>query len=363
MKYIGIDCRAIEETPTGIGNYTKSIIPEIIKRDKSNIYYLIFNNNSIYRKYKEKYSKLTNVKVVTIKSRTQSPLSQFTLKKELKKFKLNLFITDIFGSVYFIGVPYILLLHDIIGVKNPKFVSFKYRLYNEIQLKWSINHAKKIFTLTNTVKNDIVTHLNIKSKKIKVIGAGITMPKISNTDNLDIRKNYNIQGDYFVYIGNDKPHKNIRGLVNEFIKYKKRFKNSTELVLIGVPENSSSLIKRKKKYIKPLGFVKEQEKLYLLKNSIALVTLSFDEGFGLPILEASYAGVPIICSNIDVFREILDDTQAIFVNPKSIMPVAKAFNLLYTNNDKRNELIKNNKSLIEKYSWTKTAKKIIKEIK
>lgn len=363
MKYIGIDCRAIEENPTGIGNYTKAIVSEIIKRDKSNVYYLIFNDGKIYNRYYERYSKLSNVKVVSIESKTQSILSQFTLSKELKRLKLNLFITDIFGSVYFIGIPYILLIHDIIGVKNPKFVSIQYRIYNKIHLKWSINHSIKIFTLTNTVKNDILTYLKIKKKKIRVIGAGITMPNTTDTNEIDIKEKYNIENDYFVYIGNDKPHKNIRGLINAFIKYKKKFKNNAELLLIGVEENSNSLIKRKKKYIKPLGLIKEQEKLYLLKNSVALITLSLDEGFGLPILEASYARVPIICSNIEVFKEILNENQAIFVNPKSIMPVVKALDLLYTNKDIREEFIKNNKDLIEKYSWTKTAKKIIKEIK
>lgn len=361
MKYIGIDCRAIEEIPTGIGNYMKSIVPEIIKKDKSNVYYLIFNKGNIYQRYLDRYSKSTNVKVVIIKSKTQSILSQITLQRELKKIKLNLFITDIFGSVFFIGIPYILILHDIIGIKNPKFVSLQYRLYNRIQLKWSITHAKKIFTLTHTVKNDILNYLNIKGKKIKVISAGITIPKVY--PDVNIQDKYNIHNDYFVYIGNDKPHKNIRGLVNAFIKYKKKFKNNTELILIGVKEDSKALIKRKKKYIKPLGIIKEQEKLQILRNAISLVTLSFDEGFGLPILEATYLKIPIICSNIDAFKEILDENQAIFVNPKSTMPVAKALNLIYTDDNKREDLIKNSQDLIKKYSWAKTAKKIIKEIK
>ncbi len=376
MKYIGIDCREITDTQTGIGNYTKSLVSEIVKEDKNNIYYLIFNNNNIYLKYKEKYVKYKNVKVVYIFSKKQSPLSEITLPFELKKLKLDLFWTDIWGSVYYPGVHYVLSLHDIIGVKRKDFVSLKYRIYNALHLKWTVKHASFVLVPTKAVKDDVIKYLKIRknqngsgSKRIKVTGEGLTrlrssLNSASDTETFEsISKKYEIKNPYFIYVGNDRPHKNIEGLVKTFISFKKKYKNGANLILCGVPKDNNYIKKRNKSYIKALGYVSESEKFSLLENAIAFVTLSFDEGFGLPILEATSAGCPVICSDIPVFREIIGDNGAIFVDPYRVRPVAKRLNLLYSDNTKRDDLVIEAKRNLERFSWTKTAKKILKYLR
>ncbi|MHB8362948.1 MAG: glycosyltransferase family 4 protein [Patescibacteria group bacterium] len=376
MKYIGIDCREIEEKQTGIGNYTKSLISEIVKEDKNNVYYLIFNKNNIFLKYKERYLKYKNVKVVSIFSKTQNPISEITLPFELKKLKLDLFWTHIWGSVYYPGVNYVLSLHDIIGVKRKDFVSLKYRIYNALHLKWTVKHASLIFVPTKAVKDDIIKYLKIRkdhrgmgSKRIKVTGEGLTRLRSTGNTTLDsetfesISKKYEIKNPYFIYVGNERPHKNIEGLVKTFISFKKKYKNGANLILCGVSKDNSYIRKRNKSYIKALGYVSESEKFALLENAVAFVTLSFDEGFGLPLLEATASGCPIICSDITVFREIIGDDGAIFVDPYRIRPVAKSMNLLYSDSTKRDDLVREAKRNLERFSWTKTAKRILKYLR
>ncbi len=360
MKYIGIDFREIEEKETGIGNYTKSIASELVKQDKSNIYYFIFNRNPIYYKYKTIYSKNKNIKVVAIKSKTKNIFSEFTLQKELDKFKLDIFWTHIWGSIYFMKTPYIITLHDIIGVRNPHFVSFKYRIYNALHLKWTLKGANKIFVPTQAVKDDIIKYLKIKNtKKIKFTGEGVSIPT-TYYEGEDILGKYNISKEFFIYIGNSRPHKNIDTLVKSFLEYKKKYKTPVNLVLLGVNKED---IKSANKNIIILENVNNTEKFEILKKALLFITLTFDEGFSLPCIEAAYSKVPIICSDIPVLREVVGDDGAIFVNNVNIEEIVDSMDMIYKNENLRKALIEEALLNIQKYSWKKTAKRVLKYIK
>jgi glycosyltransferase involved in cell wall biosynthesis len=360
MKYIGIDFREIGEKETGIGNYTKSIASEIIKQDKNNIYYFIFNRNSIYERYKLIYKKNKNIKVVAIKSRTKSIFSEFSLQKELNRLKLDIFWTHIWGSIYFMKTPYIISLHDIIGVKNPQYISLKYRIYNTLHLKWTLNKSLKIFVPTKAVKEDIINYIKIKNiKKIKITGEGVTIPK-TYYEGEDILNKYKITEKFYIYIGNSRPHKNINTLIDAFLEYKKKYNKKINLVLLGVTKED---IKKSDKDIIILENIDNVEKFEILKKALCFITLTFDEGFSLPCIESANNNTPIICSDIPVLREVVGDEGALFVDNENIDEIIEAMNLIYNNEDLRKRLTENALIHTEKYSWKKTAKKVLKYIK
>ncbi len=359
MKRIGIDLREVKEYQTGIGNYMKSLSSRLINLDKENIYYLIFNKGLVFEEFKSKYDGNRRVKVVSIYPQSQSLLSEFLLFRDLKKLQLDVFWTDIFGITYFPGVPYVLSLHDIIGVKNPKFVSFIYRIFNIFHLKWSLSHSLYVFVPTISVKNDVVKYLGIeKSKKYIVTGEGITLPKVDSF--ADIRSRYNVKGDYAIFIGTDKLNKNILGLIKSIKKFRKKYKRFIDLVLVGISADSKYLNSNNLKFIKALGHISEEDKFNLLRKASFFITLSFDEGFCLPVLEASSMKVPIICSDIPVLREVLGDDGAIFVDPQNTSLVAKKINLLYSGYDNIDMMINSALEKTRMYNWKKSAKKILK---
>ena len=360
MKYIGIDFREIEEKETGIGNYTKSIASEIIKQDKNNIYYFIFNRNSIYERYKLIYKKNKNVKVVAIKSKTKNIFSEFSLQKELDRFKLDIFWTHIWGSIYFMKTPYIISLHDIIGVKNPQYVSLKYRIYNTLHLKWTLNRSLKIFVPTRAVKDDITKYIRVKNtKKIKITGEGVTIPQ-TYYEGEDILDKYKIKENFFIYIGNSRPHKNINTLVESFIEYKKQYNKQINLVLLGVTKED---IKKSDKDIIVLENINNIEKFEILKKALCFITLTYDEGFSLPCIESAHNRIPIICSDIPVLREVVGDEGALFVDNENIDEISETMDIIYNNENLRKRLVEEALTHTEKYSWKKTAKKVLKYIK
>jgi len=60
------------------------------------------------------------------------------------------------------------------------------------------------------------------------------------------------------------------------------------------------------------GYIKKKQALYYYKNAYVYVFPSIDEGFGIPLIEAMSSKVPVICSNIEIFKEIGDDAVIYF---------------------------------------------------
>src|SRR4030043_2146073 len=113
--------------------------------------------------------------------------------------------------------------------------------------------------------------------------------------------------NYFLYVGNAYPHKNLERLIQAvsklgFLDFK--------LILVGKEDYFYKRLKTKAKKVSLegkvifYGGIGRGELSYLYKNAQALILPSLMEGFGLPGLEAMAAGCPVICSDIPVFREI-----------------------------------------------------------
>ena len=127
----------------------------------------------------------------------------------------------------------------------------------------------------------------------------------------DLSKKFN---NFFIYVGNFYPHKNLEKLVKAFSK----IKTDSKLILIGPNDffknKLSQLIIELKQDQKILFFNNStlSDLVYFYKNARALIHPSRSEGFGLPLIEAAYFNCPIIASNIKVFKELLGNNYLSF---------------------------------------------------
>ena len=102
---------------------------------------------------------------------------------------------------------------------------------------------------------------------------------------------------------------------------------------------------------------------YFYKNAELLVFPSFHEGFGLPIVEAQYFGVPVLTSNISSLPEVANQAGSIFINPYSTDSMISVLYKTLKNKNiikkKREELLKNNNN----FTWKLTALQIYRLFK
>jgi glycosyltransferase involved in cell wall biosynthesis len=156
------------------------------------------------------------------------------------------------------------------------------------------------------------------------------------------------------------PRKNILRLLQAFELFKKQGSSLHKLVLAGNILWDDSDIKAildgmtfRKDVVFP-GRVSDADLKLLLGSAQALSFVPIFEGFGLPIVEAFQAGVPVICSNVTSMPEVAGDA-ALQVDPFNIQEIADAFQKLSSSQSLREELIAKGFIQKNKFTWQRTA--------
>lgn len=225
----------------------------------------------------------------------------------------------------------------------PETYGFIKRKILRFLTKRNAKKAEKIIVPSQTTKNDLVKYYKINPEKIFVIYHGVE--KIKNQKSKV--KSYSIKfKNYILYLGSSHKRKNIEGLKAAFKILKEKYKIPHELLILGLAKSK---------------YVNEEKKWELLKNADVFVYSSFYEGFGFPVLEAQAVGVPVIASDIPVFKEILRDT-VLLVNPCKPEEIAEAIYKIIDNQELRQNLIERGYKNTEKFNWLDCAKKTLKII-
>ena len=248
-------------------------------------------------------------------------------------------------------------IHDtiIFNDRLNQHTDFKKKFLGSIflsQVKYSILNSDFILTVSNSVANKIANLFPDKESKIEVLYPAVNrelFKPISNSSEILLK--YNIDENFVLGINMKAERKNFVKLVNAFERVKQR----GLLCIVGTL--TSSEIEYGKKILgerfKYLGYVPENELPSIYSASNAVILPSEEEGFDLPAIEARACYVPVIASDIDVHREVLED-EADYFKLEDTKTLTKLINERLLN---PKEVLKS--KIIDKYSWEKSAKKLI----
>lgn len=265
---------------------------------------------------------------------------------------------------------------SVISVMDLSYLFFP-QLFNAADLHqlqswtaYSARQAKKILTISNSSKNDIIKEYNIAPGDVVVTYPGIKgtnslSPSIYKMNNL--RNKYDLSENYILFVGTLQPRKNIQRLIEAFaqvITDKKSPKN-LQLIIVGKKGwlfedilNTPSKLGIENS-VRFLDQVDNDELDVLYKNALCFVLPSLYEGFGLPVLEAMQNGCPVIVSDVSSLPEAGGDA-CLYVDPENTEDIKEKILDLINDQKLRKELIEKGKKQIEKFSWEKTAKETLK---
>lgn len=168
-----------------------------------------------------------------------------------------------------------------------------------------------------------------------------------------------IKSPYIFYVGNAHPHKNVEGLIKAFLELKQTHKGLT-LVLSGSDHYFWQRVKNKfqNPNIVYTGAISDEELVTLYKNAKCFVMPSFEEGFGIPLLEAMACSCPVVSSNSGSLKEV-GGNAALYFDPHDIDDMVKKISQVINNEKLRSELIENGKKRVKQFSWKKLAKQTL----
>ncbi len=293
------------------------------------------------------------------------PWTLTVLSKKLfsDREKLDVFFSPTHYLPLFTSIPSVISILDVSYLYYPRL--FKKRDLYQLKLwgGYSIRRAKKIITISNSSKNDIIKMYKINPDKITVIYPGI---KELKTENIkfktmdDIKEKFAVSSPYILFVGTLQPRKNIVRLVEAFSKLQK----DLQLVIVGKKGwQFEEILDSPQRYgvkerVKFLDSVSDEDLPSLYKNAICFCLPSLYEGFGLPILEAMQYGCPVAASNVSSLPEAGGDA-ALYFDPENADDIKKNLELIIQNSELRDKMIKKGYEQVKKFSWEKTASKTL----
>lgn len=342
---------------SGIGTYIKNIVPYLV--DICDI--ILLGNTQEIQKYKWS----NKVKIIECNSKIYSIKEQFELFKKVPR-------CDIFWSPHY-NIPLLpirakkrmVTIHDVFHLAFYKTLSLKQKIYTKLVLHQAVNRSDIILTVSDFSVKEIKKYAHT-NKKIDVIHNAINFNKfkvINDKSKLElIKEKYNLPNEFLLFVGNVKPHKNLNNLLFAIKDL------DFNLVIVGKKDGFitgdnkiADLIKNNhledKVYF--TGYVEDDDIPAIYNLAKLFVFPSLYEGFGIPPLEAQACGCPVVCSNVASLPEVGGVDSVVYCDPYSVEDIASKITMVLDNENIQNELRAKGFANIQRFSWEKSAKKII----
>jgi glycosyltransferase involved in cell wall biosynthesis len=354
---IAIDASTISKDKAGIGYYTQGIIEGLTSVDKENSYVLLTNADNL-----RDFVLPENFQIVKIAS--ARPGFGWILKctKYLKKNNIDLMLStsNFMFAVFFPRTFQI--VYDLAPISYPQFYSKASSLKYAIQLNFALRRAKGIVTISDTIRREIVDYREFVKNKIFNIGTGISSEffekKNHKTDR--VSKKYSLPEKFVLSVGTLQPRKNYIGMIRGFAKYVENGGDCDYVIGGGKGwyfDEIFSLVDELgiADRVHFLGYIGSEDRISLYELAAGFMSLSHYEGFGIPNFEAYSRGVPILVSDIPVYREVLKD-KAIYVSKDDTENIALGIELMLKQKPKVDF------NFLKKHSWEGVAKRLVERL-
>ena len=278
----------------------------------------------------------------------------YKLPSLFKKNKIDVIINLNSSCFQKTIIPQLVLMPDL-----SLFPSTKLSKKNTLN---SLDKASTIVTFSQTNKNNICKNFKIKKDKITVIYTGPShkfMPlEIQETES--IKEIYTEGKEYFLFSGEINTGNNLINLLKAFSFFKKRQKSNMQLIIITktvLPTNSFVESLKTYKYrneVKLLVGLPQNEVAKIMASAYSFVFAANESNDYVQLLEAMQCNVPAIVSNSLLMNEIAGDA-VLYTDATIFENIADKMMLLFKDERKRNELIRNGKNQSQQYSAALTS--------
>ena len=241
--------------------------------------------------------------------------------------------------VPFTRVPVAVTIHDLIHLHQPQRNPLA-PLYARTMIRRALRRAAVMLTVTESVKRELQSELG--AKNVVVTPNGIDDAFCPGP----------AERQHFLFVGNDKRHKNVDALVEAFARVRVAIEapSNVKLILVGAAFERFG----KEPGVVVRGFVSTEELISLYRGAIALVMPSHEEGFGLPAAEAMACGTAVITSLAPALLEITGD-GALHVDARSIEALAGAMRRVATDPSLRESLARKGIERASLFTWKRCA--------
>ena len=344
--------------------FARHLISGLIGQDKEGTY-VIYCSPSLPDQLRitARNAMVKTVRLDPEKTVTMGLYQQIVLPLKLMASGISRFYSPLPSVPLFYPGKKVMTIHDCAYDRFAEYKSTRSRLYIRLMYHAGKHLCDTIVTVSEFSKQELITLYRIKPEKIKVIYNSV--PELPDTDSqfiLQTQQSFHIRGDYFMYIGNTRPRKNIPGLLKAFSSF---CRNHTGMYLVLAGRIDTSFIDVEEEArslgignrVIQTGFITDRQKAALYRGATALVFPSFYEGFGLPVIEAQSLGTPVLTSDTSSLPEIAGE-GALFVDPLDTAAIEHGMEQLM---DPATREVLREKGLrnVRRFSWEQSAARLM----
>jgi glycosyltransferase involved in cell wall biosynthesis len=260
----------------------------------------------------------------------------------------------------------VVTVHDLAFMFYPETYTAFMRYFHMFEDVLVSQLAWKIIAVSESTKKDFVKVWKANDKRISVVHHGYTSQAV-NSEQLTVNSELELPERFVLFLSTLQPRKNLEGLIAGFRLFKEQYpENPHKLVVAGKvgwkAEKILEEIERNKDAVVYLNHVTDSQRTELYAQASALAMPSFYEGFGMWILEAFDAGVPLITSNISSMPEVAGNA-AEYCDPNSHEDIARSLARVLTNPERATELKNLGKQRLVNFSWRRCAEETLSVLK
>ena len=362
LQKISINGTYIQEQASGLGVVNRNLISELMKCDRQFQFTLYSHDDYFQTQYP--------TRVIPVNPAVSPDRGfpghikrifwyQTALNQQLKRQSADLFFSPVYEGMFFPSIPQIVTVHDLIPLKYPE-LSPKWKYYYQYALPLLLKKSRKIISVSEHTKQDLVTNYGLDPDTIDVVNHGCDRSLFYPQADPEILKKYSLN-KYLLYVGDLRFYKNLSRCLSAFDRlpfkeYQFAIAGKKDDFFYPQIERQIQQLSARERIIF-LDYVPTADLRLLYSMARSLVFASLYEGFGLPVLEAMACGCPVIASNSTSIPEVGGDS-VLYVDPYSVENITQTMYRVLTDAKLRTSLSDRGLERAKLFSWDKTAQDV-----
>ena len=256
-------------------------------------------------------------------------------------------------------------VNDVIFESHPEFFTRRERLYFK-PLRYLTSNADRVCTLSNAERARLVRYRYAAAERVDIVPIAVEdtfAPRehLPRTTIEELLEKLAVPDQFVLYAGRLNVRKNVATLIRSMSHVRTP---GIELLVVGAPDATSAdftAVARAcgvEDRVRFLGPLEDAELSVLYAMASVFCFPSFDEGFGLPPLEAMASGTPAVVSNAPAIVETCGDA-AVYIDPHDPIAIARAIDALIADSSRHTELRYAGIARARSYSWNDAAHRLL----
>jgi alpha-1,3-rhamnosyl/mannosyltransferase len=356
---IALDLRTATDHFPGIGRYAKNLAKAMVPLlgEGDQVLVICQPGQSVLPDSRESTGE--RGVVATVPSSPFSLSQQWAVPAALRRYRASLYHSLYYLMPYGPGVPTVVTIHDLIPLLLPHHVPPATRILFRVFFPMALRTASHVVVISEATRRDLLARYRLPGESVTVISLGVE-PAFRAQPPEAVRAlcaRLNLPDRYVLYVGSNKPHKNLVRLVEAWARMQPR---SFPLVIAGSWSEAYPEVRPRieelglRNAVRLVGPVREEDLPALYSGALLFTFPSEYEGFGLPVLEAMACGVPVIAAHVSSLLEVAGDA-AVFVDPQDPDALARSMDELLGNEGLRKHLAEKGLERARGFSWERCA--------